>query len=51
MNYYEMLGEFSNSLFLILGNKITDVDLINEIKVEAEAALYDILVKYKLIEP
>ena len=53
MNYFEIIGESTNTLNFLLLDKLPDVDseIINEIKVEAQDALRDVLVKYKLIDP
>jgi hypothetical protein len=53
MSYYEIIGEFINELQLIINTTAPelDKDAVDDIKVNAHEALYNILVKYNLIEP
>lgn len=52
MNYKDIPGEFINDLQGILYSALPDTDrnVIDDIKAEANEALYKILEKYKLIE-
>ncbi len=52
MDYSNICGEFINELQGILNLSLPDVDrsIIDDIKADADEALHDILVKYKLIE-
>ena len=52
MNYHDILGEFTNALWLILIDKAPELDpnVAQDIRVEAESELCNILIKYKLIE-